>query len=105
MIHLKPSCSPSTCTLEEHARIVAAPITLLRPGAGPPAHAMASLLSMVVTMVWCLVRKKAHEGKRVGARARDGGLPARDRSAPGRRRVASSRVASSIEAEGRDAEA
>jgi hypothetical protein len=43
MIHLKPSWMPRTSTPERHARIVAAPMTLLIPGAGPPATRIASL--------------------------------------------------------------
>ena len=39
----KPSWMPSTSTApERQARMVAAPITLLMPGAGPPATTMAS---------------------------------------------------------------
>ena len=41
--HEKPSCRPRTSTLERRARIVAAPMTLLMPGAGPPATTIASL--------------------------------------------------------------
>ncbi len=48
IIHLNPSWMPSTSTPERHARIVAAPITLLIPGAGPPAQRMASLSFMSV---------------------------------------------------------
>ena len=44
MIHWKPSCRPRTSTPESEARMVAAPMTLLMPGAGPPATRMASLL-------------------------------------------------------------
>ena len=44
MSHWKPSWSPTTSTSERQARMVAAPMTLLMPGAGPPATTMASLL-------------------------------------------------------------
>ena len=44
MSHWKPSCTPRTSTPESAARMVAAPMTLLMPGAGPPATTMASLL-------------------------------------------------------------
>ena len=40
--HLKPSWMPMTSTPRSRARMVAAPITLLMPGAGPPATTMAS---------------------------------------------------------------
>src|SRR2546429_448498 len=36
MIHSNPSRTPSTSTASNRARMVAAPITLLMPGAGPP---------------------------------------------------------------------
>ena len=36
MIHEKPSRIPTTAMSERQARMVAAPITLLMPGAGPP---------------------------------------------------------------------
>jgi hypothetical protein len=38
----KPSRTPTTSMLSRAARIVAAPITLLMPGAGPPPTRMAS---------------------------------------------------------------
>src|SRR4030095_10358297 len=44
MIHSKPSRMPTTSTSSRRARIVAAPMTLLMPGAGPPPTRMASLL-------------------------------------------------------------
>ena len=44
MSHWKPSWTPRTSTPESAARMVAAPMTLLMPGAGPPATTMASLL-------------------------------------------------------------
>src|SRR6516225_113794 len=40
--HLKPSRMPTTLTLLTRARIVAARITLLMPGAGPPPQRMAT---------------------------------------------------------------
>ncbi len=43
MIHSKPSRRPTTETPASSARIVAAPMTLLIPGAGPPPTRMASL--------------------------------------------------------------
>ena len=43
MIHSKPSRTPSTSTPSSTPRMVAAPITLLIPGAGPPPTRMASL--------------------------------------------------------------
>src|SRR5580698_8753720 len=42
MSQRNPSLMPRTSTLDRHARIVAAPMTLLIPGAGPPATTMAS---------------------------------------------------------------
>ena len=44
MIHSKPSRTPSTSTPSSAPRMVAAPITLLMPGAGPPPTRMASFL-------------------------------------------------------------
>jgi hypothetical protein len=42
MSHSKPSSTPSTSTPESRARMVAAAMTLLIPGAGPPPTRMAS---------------------------------------------------------------
>jgi hypothetical protein len=42
MIQRKPSRTPTTSAPERHARIVAAPITELMPGAGPPPTRMAT---------------------------------------------------------------
>src|SRR3990170_6747694 len=42
MIHLNPSWIPSTSTPSRAQRIVAAPITALIPGAGPPPTAIAT---------------------------------------------------------------
>ena len=42
MIHSKPSRTPMTSTPSRQLRIVAAPMTLLIPGAGPPATRIAS---------------------------------------------------------------
>ena len=42
MIHSKPFSMPSTSTPSSAARIVAAPMTLLMPGAGPPPTRIAS---------------------------------------------------------------
>ena len=44
MIQRKPSWMPSTSTPERQARMVAAPMTLLMPGAGPPPTRMASFI-------------------------------------------------------------
>ena len=44
MIHSKPSRMPMTSIPSRRARIVAAPMTLLMPGAGPPPTRMARLL-------------------------------------------------------------
>src|SRR5919201_6048149 len=41
MSHLKPSRMPTTPMPLTSARIVAAPMTLLMPGAGPPPHRIA----------------------------------------------------------------
>ena len=43
MIHSKPSRMPRTSTPSRTPRIVAAPMTLLMPGAGPPPTRIASL--------------------------------------------------------------
>ena len=43
MIHSKPSRMPSTSTPSSRPRMVAAPMTLLMPGAGPPPTRIASL--------------------------------------------------------------
>ena len=48
MIHLKPSWMPMTSEPERAARIAAAPITLLMPGAGPPPARIAELLDVGV---------------------------------------------------------
>src|SRR5215831_21024156 len=42
--HSKPSSQPTTSTPSSAARMVAAPITLLMPGAGPPPTRIASRL-------------------------------------------------------------
>ena len=42
MIHSNPAWMPSTSTFSSCARMVAALITLLMPGAGPPAARIAS---------------------------------------------------------------
>ena len=47
MIHLKPSKIPTTDAPPKMLRIVAAPITLLIPGAGPPPTRIPMLL-----LVW-----------------------------------------------------
>ena len=46
MSHSKPSRMPTTSTPSRRARIVAAPMTLLMPGAGPPPTRIASLFMM-----------------------------------------------------------
>src|SRR5262245_13873416 len=48
MIHSNPSSMPSTSTPSSAARIVAAPITELIPGAGPPPTRMARRLRWVM---------------------------------------------------------
>src|SRR5216684_8560250 len=50
MIHSNPSRTPSTSTASNRARIVAAPITLLIPGAGPPPTRIASVFRSVMVM-------------------------------------------------------
>ena len=50
MIHSKPSRMPTTSTPSSRPRMVAALITLLMPGAGPPPTRIASLL-VTATMV------------------------------------------------------
>src|SRR3989441_2045675 len=50
MIHSNPSRTPSTSTASNRARIVAAPITLLIPGAGPPPTRIASVLRSVIAV-------------------------------------------------------
>src|SRR5712691_10198956 len=47
MIHSKPSRRPSTSTPSSRARMVAAPMTLLTPGAGPPPTRIARVLRSV----------------------------------------------------------
>src|SRR5438876_690172 len=51
MIHLKPSWMPSTSNPASDARIVAAAITLLIPGAGPPPQRIARRLSDAIAKV------------------------------------------------------
>jgi hypothetical protein len=41
--HLNPSRIPITCRPPRLARMVAAPMTLLMPGAGPPPHRIATV--------------------------------------------------------------
>src|SRR5213594_1146937 len=50
MIHSKPSRTPSTSTASSRARMVAAPMTLLIPGAGPPPTRIASVLRSVIAV-------------------------------------------------------
>src|SRR5438093_5341846 len=50
MIHSNPSRTPSTSTAYNRARMVAAPITLLMPGAGPPPTRIASVLRSVIAL-------------------------------------------------------
>src|SRR5256885_9923658 len=50
MIHSNPSRMPSTSTASNRARIVAAPITLLIPGAGPPPTRIASVFRSVMVL-------------------------------------------------------
>src|SRR5215831_17812386 len=49
MIRSKPSSTPYTSTPSSTARIVAAPITALMPGAGPPPTRIASLRGCVIS--------------------------------------------------------
>ena len=51
MSHRKPSWMPTTWTPERHARMVAAPMTLLMPGAGPPPTRIASF-SFISKVLW-----------------------------------------------------
>ena len=62
MSQRKPSWMPSTSVPERHARIVAAPITLLMPGAGPPPTRIASL-SFV-----CMASSKGYVARRTEIR-------------------------------------
>src|SRR6184192_182547 len=48
MIHSNPSRTPSTSTASSRARMVAAPMTLLMPGAGPPPTRIARVLRSVI---------------------------------------------------------
>src|SRR5438128_5079266 len=48
MIHSNPSRTPSTSTPSNRARMVAAPMTLLMPGAGPPPTRIASVRRSVM---------------------------------------------------------
>src|SRR5207244_5304391 len=48
--HSNPSRMPSTSTASNRARIVAAPITLLIPGAGPPPTRIASVFRSVMIL-------------------------------------------------------
>src|SRR5229473_5423640 len=50
MIHSNPSRMPSTSTASNRARIVAAPITLLIPGAGPPPTRIARVFRSVMVV-------------------------------------------------------
>src|SRR5882724_9869820 len=50
MIHSNPSRTPTTSTASNRARMVAAPITLLIPGAGPPPTRIASVLRSVIAV-------------------------------------------------------
>src|SRR2546422_2478808 len=50
MIHSNPSRMPSTSTASNRARIVAAPMTLLIPGAGPPPTRIASVFRSVMAV-------------------------------------------------------
>ena len=58
MSQRNPSWTPSTSTPERFARMVAAPITLLMPGAGPPPTRMASF-SFVI-----MVRRRGYQAPR-----------------------------------------
>src|SRR5215203_659359 len=71
MIHSNPSRMPTTSIPPRRARIVAAPITLLIPGAGPPPTRIASLFMTRVSGVLVI-------GSEFGARVRGLGLGARD---------------------------
>src|SRR5256885_109205 len=61
MIHSNPSRTPSTSTASRRARIVAAPMTLLIPGAGPPPTRIASVFRSVIAF-------PSHEGLGIGRR-------------------------------------
>src|SRR5215212_963651 len=69
MIHSNPSRMPTTSIPPRRARIVAAPITLLIPGAGPPPTRIASLF---MTRVSGVVVIGSAFGARVGARDSEG---------------------------------
>src|SRR5687767_10897767 len=58
MIHSKPSRIPMTSMPSTSARMVAAAITLLMPGAGPPPTRIASFLGCV-TAQSCLMARNA----------------------------------------------
>src|SRR5947207_14696771 len=62
MIHSNPSRMPSTSTASNRARIVAAPMTLLIPGAGPPPTRIARVFRSVIAL-------PSHEG--LGIRRRE----------------------------------
>src|SRR5882762_3133942 len=59
MIHSNPSRTPSTSTASSRARIVAAPMTLLIPGAGPPPTRIARVFRSVIAF-------PSHEGLGIG---------------------------------------
>src|SRR2546426_8411938 len=71
MIHSNPSRTPSTSTASNRARITAAPMTLLIPGAGPPPTRIASVFRSVIAF-------PSHEGLGIGRgyaeRLGDGGI-------------------------------
>src|SRR5467141_3418332 len=60
MIHSNPSRTPSTSTASNRARMTAAPMTLLIPGAGPPPTRIARVFRSVIAL---------HEG--LGIRRRE----------------------------------
>src|SRR2546425_10041169 len=61
MIHSTPSRTPSTSTASNRARMVAAPMTLLIPGAGPPPTRIARVFRSVIAF-------PSHEGLGIGQR-------------------------------------
>src|SRR6184192_4041607 len=64
MIHSNPSRTPSTSTASSRARMVAAPMTLLMPGAGPPPTRIARVLRSVIVTGSILRRHTRRDPRR-----------------------------------------
>ena len=62
MIHSKPSRMPTTSTPSSSARIVAALMTLLMPGAGPPPTRIASFLVTCRSYCPCAITSRSRPG-------------------------------------------